>query len=102
DEAAVGQVVEEDLVRHQAGNADHGPAGQGLKLGVDDVEVGDAAGVQVQRVQAAQEGLAGAAGQDLHLPLVKRVPGLVLDLGIGRRSEERRVGKECRALLSLY
>src|SRR5690606_10029147 len=26
----------------------------------------------------------GATGQDLHLPLVKRVPGLVFDLGVGR------------------
>src|SRR5690606_5221866 len=82
DEAAVGQVVEDDLVRHQPRHADHGPAGQGLKLGVDNLEIGNAARVQVQSVQAAHEGLAGAARQDGHLPLVQGVPGLVFDLGI--------------------
>ncbi|MNE29762.1 hypothetical protein D3C80_1232530 [compost metagenome] len=83
DEAAVGQVVEEDVLGHQSGHADHGPAGQGLQLGVHHLEVGDAAGVQVQRVQPAHIGVAGPARQDLHLPGIEGVPGLVLDLGIG-------------------
>ena len=76
-------MVEEDLVRHQPRHADHGPAGQGLKLGIDDLEVGNAARVQVESVQTAQEGVAGASRQDLHLTSVQGVPGAVFDLGIG-------------------
>ena len=33
--------------------------------------------------EALLENVGGAAGQDLHLPGVQRVPGLVLDLAIG-------------------
>ncbi|MNT02547.1 hypothetical protein D3C72_1370490 [compost metagenome] len=84
DKAAMGQVVEEDVLGHQSRHADHGPAGQGLQLGVHHLEVGDAAGVQVQRVQPAHIGLAGPTRQDLHLPGVEGVPGLMLDVGIGR------------------
>ena len=82
-EAAVGQVLEEHLVGDQAWRGDHGPAGQPLKLGIDRPKVGDAAAMQVQRIQPLQEGVAGAAGQQGGLTLIERVPHPMLIGGVG-------------------
>ena len=82
-EAAVGQVVEEHVVRHQPRHGHHAPAGEGAQLLGQRLEVGDAGPVQIEGVQPLQEGVAGAAGQHLRLPLVERHPGGVLLGGVG-------------------
>ena len=51
DEPPVGQVLEEDLVGHEARHGDHSPAGQAVKLLVDAGEVRNAAAVQVERME---------------------------------------------------
>ncbi len=69
-EAAIGQVIEEHIVGHQARHGDHAPTGQALELLVDAIEVRNARAVQVQRVEAAHERVAGAAMQHVGLALI--------------------------------
>jgi hypothetical protein len=77
-EAAVGQVAEEHVVRHQARHRHHAPARQALQFDVDAAEVGDALAVEVERVQPLEERIAGPVGQNLPLAGVERHPDVVL------------------------
>ncbi|MNT26389.1 hypothetical protein D3C72_1619600 [compost metagenome] len=81
-EAAVGQVLEEHLVRHQAGHGDHLPAGgthQGL---VELAEVRHAVLFHAQRGQALQEFVADPALQHRRLALVQLAPDGVVGAGV--------------------
>jgi len=82
-EAAVGQVVEEHLVRDQARHRHHAPAGEPGQLDVDPREIRDARAVQVQRLQAFQERVAGPAFEQGRLALIEGHPDLVLGRRIG-------------------
>ncbi len=77
-EAPVGQVIKEHLIGHETRHRHNGPAGEGVELAVHLAEVGNAFAVQVQRPQAVEEGLAGAAGEQGGLSLVERDPDLML------------------------
>ena len=80
--APVGQMVEEDVVRHQPRHGHHAPAGQPLQLRIDPLEVGDAAAMQIERVEPAQERVAGPARQSFALALVQGRPDAVLVGGV--------------------
>ena len=84
--AAVGEVGEEHVVWHEAWHGDHLPACHGAKFFGEFEEVGDTCAVQIQRVEAVEEGVAGAAGQQGRLALVECQPGLVLFLCVARKT----------------
>ncbi len=77
-EPAVGEVVEEDLVRHQRGHGHDAPAGELLELVGQTREIGDAFGDEIEGFQARQELVTGAPGQHLRLTLVQCLPDTVL------------------------
>jgi hypothetical protein len=60
-EAAVGEMIEEHLVRHQLGDRHHSPAGEGHQPGAEFRHVGNAAFRELQVLQGALEFVAGAA-----------------------------------------
>ncbi len=84
--AAMGQVVEEHGVRDEARDGDDAPAGQAAKLLVEAGEVGDALPMKVERVQATQKGVAGAALEEIALALIEGGPDPVLRRRVGAPS----------------
>ncbi|MEJ1970504.1 MAG: hypothetical protein WDN03_18030 [Rhizomicrobium sp.] len=77
-EAPVGEMVEEDLVRHQRRHRDDAPAGLPVQRLRQPLEVRNAVGGKLQLVQAGEEFVAGAAAQHLGLALEQRAPHGVL------------------------
>ncbi len=96
-EAPVGQMLEEDLVGHQARHRHHLPAGGGHQLVVQPGEVGHAVGVHAQRVQAAQELVADPAAQHRRLARIQLAPDGVVGVGVAvQRLRDREVGVQVR------
>ena len=74
-ETAVGQMVEKHIFRHQARHGNNLPAGEPEQGFRKPAKIGNALPAQIQRLEAAQIGVAGAARQDGRLAVVKRDPG---------------------------
>ena len=70
------------LGRHRAQAAD-APAGQGVELLRQAAEIGNPAAAEVELLQSGHERPAGAAGEDLHLPIEQGVPDCVVVGRIG-------------------
>ena len=73
-ETAVGEVVEEHLVRHEARHGHDLEARARLQLDIDLGEVRNAAAVEVQRLQPAQHGGVSAVLQDVDLASIQEIP----------------------------
>ncbi len=82
DEAAIGHVVEEHIVRHQAGHRHDLPAGQAHQPFGQFLEIGDAGLGQLEHVEPAQIGLRRATGEQFRLAVEQRVPHRMLVRGI--------------------
>jgi hypothetical protein len=81
-EAAVGEVREEVQLGQQALDADQLPAGGFAEHAVEVVEARDAVGREAHLRLRAQEGLAGAADQQLALAGVEALPDVVVGRGV--------------------
>ncbi|MCY1543124.1 hypothetical protein D9M68_789190 [compost metagenome] len=81
-EAAVGQVVEEHVVGHQARHGHHLPAGARHQHLGEVAKVGDFIGANGQVAHALHELVAGAPRQQLRLALIQRLPGGVVGGGV--------------------
>ncbi len=76
--AAVGEMVEEDLVGHQRRHRDHAPARQPVQIVRQPLEIRDVIAHQAEPLQPVQIFVAGAPRQHLGLPLIQRLPDRVL------------------------
>jgi hypothetical protein len=68
------QMLEEHRVGHEARNGDHAPAGESQQPVRHALEVRDAGPAQVERLEPAEECVAGPLRKNLRLPVVKRQP----------------------------
>jgi len=75
--APVGEMLEEDVVGHQARHRDDLPAGDRLEVGGQRLEIGDPIG-ELQLLQPCQEFVACPARQHTHHAAIERAPRLVL------------------------
>ncbi len=73
-EAALTEVAEEDIVRHQARHRHHRPARAGVEALVELIEVGHTGLRQPQDFQRLPEGTDGAAAQQFGLAREQRIP----------------------------
>src|SRR5215831_569230 len=80
--AAIGKVVEENVVGHQRRNCHDAPAGQLLETIGEALEIGNPLRADRETLQTVQKFLAGAAWQHLRLMLEQRTPDAVLGVGI--------------------
>ena len=83
-EAPVREMLEEDRVRHEAGHADHAPAGEHLQLLVQAIDVGDRVLAERERVEPVEKFVRGAPRQEFRLPPIERLPDGVLRGRVGR------------------
>jgi hypothetical protein len=77
-EAALAEMVEEDVLGDEARNGDHDPAGARAEPRVEVAKFGDARPIDPQHVQPFLEGADVAAGKRLLLPLEEDVPDRML------------------------
>ncbi len=82
--APIGEMLEENIVRHEAGDRNDAPAGQRREPRAQRVEIGNAVRRQLQRVHREEIFVAGAAGQQRGLAGVEPAPAVVLGRAIGR------------------
>ncbi len=96
--AAVGQVLEEHGIRHQAGHRHHLPAGGAHQGFIELVEAGHAVALHAQRGQALQEFIADAAAQHRGLAVVELGPHRVVRVRIAvQRLRDGEIGAQLLA-----
>ncbi len=78
---AVPEMLEEDIVRHQAGHRDHRPAGALAEPFVDLAEFGDAGMGEAEHLQPLVERIHRAAGKLLLLAGEQQIPDAMLVAG---------------------
>jgi hypothetical protein len=117
DEAAIGEMVEKDLVRHQPRYRDHAPAGQRAEPLGQFLEIRNARPGQPQDIEPAQIGLARPAAKLCGLTGEQSIPGAMIlraimrpvlrDGPVGRGALGRRLvdvqtlhGRDCSTALA--
>ena len=83
DEAPVGEMVEEDIIRHQTGHRDDLPAGGIPQDPVELLEIGNARPRQLQYVDAVEKRLRCPSRQHLLLAREQDIPGFMVFRTIG-------------------
>jgi len=78
DEAAIGEMLEEDIVGDEARHRDHRPAGGPAQFLVEFVEIGNSGAGEMEHVEPIEEFLRGAAGQHRRLAREEGVPHRML------------------------